>query len=174
MKGLTMAAPSLTRSSLSNSGRWSPRRIGLYAFGALLALLLVIQLVPYGRDHVNPAVAAEPAWDSPETRALFMRACGDCHSNATVWPWYSNVAPASWLVAHDVAEGREALNVSLWGLQRNEADEAADLLMEGEMPPWFYLPLHPEAKLSEVERLQLSAGLITTFGGESVDESRDD
>ena len=60
---------------------------------------LLIQLVPFGRDHTNPPVVQEPKWDSPATRELAKRACFDCHSNETVWPWYSNIAPVSWLVA---------------------------------------------------------------------------
>lgn len=132
---------------------------------ALLAILLLLQLVPYGREHTNPPVVAEPAWDSPETRALFVRACADCHSNETVWPWYSHVAPMSWLVTRDVMDGREELNVSAWGRQENEADEAVETVQAGEMPPWFYVPLHPTAKLSPAEKQRLSAGLTATFGG---------
>ena len=66
-----------------------------------MGVLLIIQFVPYGRDHTNPPVIAEPAWDSPQTRALFFRACADCHSNETKWPWYSTIAPASWLITRD-------------------------------------------------------------------------
>ena len=102
------------------------KRILLIGAVALLAILILIQVVPYGRDHDNPAVAAEPGWDQPETRELFFRACGDCHSNETRWPWYSQVAPASWLLQNDVAEGREHLNVSEWGQGEQEADEAAE------------------------------------------------
>lgn len=145
---------------------WTPGRLGRWAGGTLLVLLFAMQLVPYGRDHTNPPVLAEPAWDSPETRALFMRACADCHSNQTVWPWYSNIAPASWLIARDVVEGREQFNISVWGSQqRNEGDDAAEQVQEGEMPPWFYLPLHAEAQLTPAEQEQLIAGLIATFGG---------
>src|SRR5690242_16317240 len=79
-----------------------------------LGLLVVAQLVPYGHDHTNPRTVAEPAWDSPATRALADRACFDCHSNQTRWPWYSHVAPTSWLVQHHVDEGREVLNFSTW------------------------------------------------------------
>ncbi len=161
-----MAGSSVTTPSASVTRRWSPRRLGAWALGALLVLLLAIQLVPYGRDHSNPPVVAEPAWDSPETRALFVRACADCHSNQTVWPWYSYIAPVSWLVTRDVIKGREKFNVSLWGQQRNEGDEAASAVREGEMPLWFYLPLHPEAKLTPAEQQQLIAGLTATFGGE--------
>lgn len=135
-------------------------------FLGALALLILIQLIPFGRDHANPPVIAEPAWDKPQTRVLFMRACGDCHSHETVWPWYSRVAPLSWLVYHDVEEGREHFNVSAWGLQKkNKGDEAADEVLEGEMPPTVYLPTHPEAWLTDGERDDLVAGLRRTFGG---------
>jgi hypothetical protein len=111
-------------------------------------------------------VRREPDWDRPRTRELFFRTCRDCHSNETSWPWYSHVAPASWLVQHDVEEGREHFNVSEWGREDNEGDEAAELLREGEMPPWFYLPAHPEALLTDAERRELVAGLVATFGEE--------
>jgi mono/diheme cytochrome c family protein len=128
-------------------------------------LALAIQLVPYGKEHRNPPVVAEPTWDSPKTRALFFRSCGDCHSNETVWPWYSRIAPVSWLVRHDVNDGREHFNVSAWGFQKkNKADEAAKEVREGEMPPWFYSVPHPEARLSEAEKGELIRGLIATFG----------
>lgn len=130
----------------------------------MVAGALLIQLVPYGRDHSNPPVAAEPDWDAPETRDLFFRACKDCHSNESIWPWYSSIAPMSWLVTRDVAEGRSHFNVSEWGREGNHGEEAADLVRDGEMPPWFYLPAHPEAQLSEQEREALVAGLKATFG----------
>jgi mono/diheme cytochrome c family protein len=164
-KEVGMASHTL-RAPTHPSPRWTLRRITTIGMVALMGLLVLIQFVPYGRDHTNPQVVAEPAWDSLETRALFMRACGDCHSNETVWPWYSNVAPVSWLVTRDVVEGRAELNISAWGLQKNEADDAAESVQEGEMPLWFYTPLHPEAKLTAAERQQLINGLTATFGGE--------
>ena len=82
-----------------------PSRWGRLISGGFIALL-VIQLVPYGRDHVNPPTTSEPAWDSPNTRALAKQACFDCHSDETEWPLDSHIAPASWLVQHDVNEGR--------------------------------------------------------------------
>ena len=138
-----------------------------------VALFVLIQFVPFGHDHTNPPVVAEPQWDTPQTRQLYMRACGDCHSNETKWPWYSSVAPVSWLVAHDVDEGREHLNTSNWGHQKkNEGDEAAKEVREGEMPPLVYLPTHPEARLSSEEKSQLIAGLKATFGDEE-DKDKD-
>lgn len=130
----------------------------------LLALLLLIQFVPYGRAHENPPVREEPKWDSPATRALAQRSCFDCHSNETKWPWYTWVAPMSWLVQRDVHEGREHMNLSEWDREQKHADEAPEMVEEGEMPPWFYLPLHSEAKLSAEEKEQLIRGLKATVG----------
>ena len=131
----------------------------------VLGGFLLIQLVPFGRNHTNPPVLQEPAWDSPQTQELFTRACADCHSNTTVWPWYSNVAPVSWLVYNDTMEGRQKFNVSEWN-RPQEGDEAAKLVSEGEMPPAIYLPTHPEARLTAAEKEQLIRGLQATFGGQ--------
>lgn len=136
----------------------------------LMGLGLLIQIVPYGREHANPEVLREPEWDRPRTRELFFRACKDCHSNETLWPWYSVVAPTSWLVQRDVEEGRSHFNVSQWGQAEDHGDEAEKLVREGEMPPWFYRPLHPEAQLTDSERQDLVAGLTATFG-EKKDET---
>ena len=125
--------------------------VGVVVFG-------LIQLVPFGRNHTNPAVVQEIQWDSPETRAIAERACFDCHSNQTVWPWYSNIAPSSWLLAKDVAEGREEMNFSDWGRLPQSADEIARELERGSMPPSRYLALHPEARLSDAEIAQLIEG----------------
>ncbi|HEX2864506.1 MAG TPA: heme-binding domain-containing protein, partial [Deinococcales bacterium] len=91
----------------------TPARVIGWTLLALLAAFLLIQLVPYGRAHAAPAVTGEPAWPAG-ARQLAVRACFDCHSNQTVWPWYSNIAPVSWLVQHDVDEGRHWLNFSQW------------------------------------------------------------
>ena len=137
---------------------------------ALMVLLIAVQFVPSGRNHSNPPVLAEPAWNNAQTRTLFFQACGDCHSNQTTWPWYSNLAPVSWLVQRDVEEGRREFNVSEWGRPKNKADEAAETLQKGSMPPWFYIALHPSAKLSSSERQEFIAGLIATFGSERKHE----
>src|SRR6478736_5462202 len=97
------------------------RRWWFQAGLGLLLAVVAIQLVPYGPSRVNPAVAGEPAWDSPATRALAKQACFDCHSNETEWPAYSSVAPVSWLVQHDVDEGRAVLNFSEWTRPQKEA-----------------------------------------------------
>jgi len=141
--------------------------------GAGAVIFGLIQFVPYGRAHVNPPVVVEPAWDSSRTRELAVRACFDCHSNETVWPWYSNIAPLSWLIQRDVDEGRDDLNFSEW--QRSQkADEAAETVREGSMPPGRYLPLHPEARLDDEELAALVAGLVASMGDDEADLDEDD
>src|SRR5260221_13711084 len=98
-----------------------PRR-RRYLLG-VLALLVAMQLVPYARAHTNPASVQEPAWDSPDTRELVRAACFDCHSNQTVWPAYSYVAPSSWLVQWDVDQGRSHLNFTEWQREQRHAKD---------------------------------------------------
>ena len=129
-------------------------------FGVGVLGFLAIQLIPV--DRTNPPVVREPNWNSPQTRALVKRACFDCHSNETVWPWYTNVAPVSWLAAHDVQEGRAALNYSEW--QPNQENEAVEAVLAGKMPMPIYLAIHPEARLTQAETQALIAGLEATFG----------
>ena len=76
-------------------------------------VLLLMQVVPFGRMPSNPPVTGEPKWDSPQTRTLAVRACFDCHSNETEHPWYSKVAPISWALSDHVESGRSKLNFSL-------------------------------------------------------------
>jgi hypothetical protein len=127
--------------------------LGLVLAGAAM------QTIPYGRQHSNPAVIQEPPWDTPRTRALAKRACFNCHSNETVWPWYSNIAPISWLTQRDVSHGRAWLNFSEWDDTMSEPDDVVEQVAAGDMPPWFYLPMHPEARLTQEERTELVLGL---------------
>ena len=133
----------------------SIKKLVSYVFVGGIILFGLIQLVPYGRNHDNPPVLAEPQWDSPATRELAVRACYDCHSNETVWPWYSNIAPVSWMVQNHIDEGRHKINFSEWGKRRQETDELAESVSEGEMPMRSYLPMHPEAQLTAAEKQQL-------------------
>lgn len=141
-------------------------------YGSLFVILfVVIQFFPIGKKHTNPPVVAEPAWDSPKTKELFDRACADCHAHTTTWPWYSNVAPVSWIIANHVEEGREHFNVSAWGVQKhNEGDEAAKSVEEGEMPVFGYTFTHPEARLTKEEKSLLIQGLKATFGEKHEDD----
>ena len=134
---------------------------------ATFILLVTLQLVPYGRAHDNPPVSGEHHWDSEQTRRLFQRACADCHSHQTVWPWYSHVAPANWLVQHNVDEGRREFNVSTWDVSQKHSEDAAEMVRQKEMPPDVYLSLHPEAKLTPEETEALITGLVATFGDDA-------
>jgi len=117
--------------------------------------LVVIQFVPV--ERVNPPV--EGAVQVPaELKAVLARSCYDCHSNETVWPWYSRMAPVSWLIAEDVKKGRVELNFSVWD-QYNDRRKARKLKeiveqVEGnKMPQWYYVALHPDAKLSASDKV---------------------
>jgi hypothetical protein len=149
----------------------STRRVLIWVLGTIGVLFLAIQFVPV--DRSNPAIETEvPA--SAEVRSVLKRACYDCHSNEVVYPWYSYVAPVSWLVAKDVREGREKLNFSAWNRMSAEdraegPKESWEKVQEGEMPLWFYLPLHPAANLTAADKalLQAWAGSASGTGTES-------
>ena len=130
----------------------------------LVVLFGLMQLVPYGRAHTNPPVRQEPPWDSPATRELAERACFDCHSQRTKWPWYSDLAPFSWVVQKNVDNGRTVLNFSDWSGAYPLARQASQSVLAREMPPRTYLLAHPEANLTDAERERLAKGLHLTFG----------
>jgi len=117
----------------------------------LLALAAIgIQLVPVART--NPAGRGEPD-APPEVRSVLRRACYDCHSNETRWPWYAYVAPVSWLVGSDVEEGRQELNFSEWAAlsakrQEKRRKRIGREVTAGDMPPWYYVTMHPAARLA--------------------------
>jgi len=123
------------------------------------AVVVLAQLVPVART--NPPVEQDVAAPA-EVDAILRRACYDCHSNETVWPWYSRIAPVSWLVVHDTNEGRSHLNFSTWNrLSIPERSEVLEELVEevesGGMPLPIYPPLHPEARLTDADKTVLLA-----------------
>lgn len=138
-------------------------RILLFAAALLVGIGLGLQIVPYGKNHINSPVVSEPQWDTPRTRELFFNTCKDCHSNETEWPWYSNIAPGSWLIMRDVEEGRENLNVSDFNVQTDGGGYIAHQVQIGEMPPWYYAIMHKSAQLSASEKQELIDGLNATF-----------
>ncbi len=160
-------------------GKWIRR-----SFFAAVVLFLLIQLVRPERtnpasnpnDHITARLPVHP-----QVAATFSRSCNDCHSNKTVWPWYSKVAPASWLVAADVNEGREEMNLSAWGSYN--AEKQQELLKgmckevtEGEMPGAIYSFAHPGARISDSDRQAIcswSKGMAATLPGEN-DHQGDD
>ena len=148
------------------------RIIILSIVGIAILGFIIFQLIPAGSIHAdfaapgNPPVTATIAWDSPQTEKLARSACFDCHSNETRYPWYSNIAPVSWLVNNDINEGRRKMNFSTGS--HMFTDEMENQIEKGLMPKPVYLPLHPEANLTVEQKKQLIDGLIATFG---VDDS---
>ena len=152
------------------------KKILLYGFIVIIVIAILIQFIPFGRNHTNPAVVKEPTWDSQQTKALFERACADCHSNNTNWPWYTNIAPFSWLVQRDVIEGRSHLNLSECGVVRpgreggeegeggegGKEGEAGEVVLNGDMPPIQYTMIYPDARLTTAERQALAQGLANS------------
>jgi hypothetical protein len=132
------------------------RRILKYTVVAAVLLLAAVQFIEPERTNppADPSSTYEAvARPSPQVASLVRRACYDCHSHNTVWPWYSRIAPVSWLVADDVNEGRRKLNFSQWSLlsadmSRSRLREACEEVREGGMPLWFYRLMHPEARLT--------------------------
>jgi hypothetical protein len=123
----------------------------------LIGVAAVVVLAQLARPSMeNPPVTGDiqvPA----DVHAVLKRSCYDCHSNETKWPWYSQVVPVSWIVAHDVNDGRKHLNFSVWetyepGRKLKKLKEIAEEVEEGEMPMAIYVSLHSEAKLTEAEK----------------------
>lgn len=129
----------------------------LFSYFALLALVVVIAMQFFTPERTNPPVDpastfAAVAQPPQEVAGVIGRSCRDCHTNETVWPAYSRAWPVSWLVAKDVREGRAKLNFSQWrGLTQEmtklRMSEACGEVTKGEMPPAYYRPMHPEARL---------------------------
>jgi len=107
---------------------------------------------------VHDFLAAETP--PPPIAALFRGACYDCHSYETQWPWYSHIAPVSWLIANDVQGGRRHLNFSNWPVDDPERaakrlENASEELGYKEMPPAKYQAIHPASRLTTDQRQQL-------------------
>src|SRR5260221_7947133 len=125
----------------------------------ILTILIVIQFIPVPKT--NPPTTGEI--QAPDAvKAVFQRSCYDCHSNQTVWPWYSRVAPVSWLLYRDATGGRRAMNLSEWQqiptLRQNRRRNGVwSQVKGGDMPPWFYSPQHPDRKLSDADKAILKA-----------------
>jgi mono/diheme cytochrome c family protein len=139
------------------------KKIILIMIGVGLLLFGAIQLIPFGHQHANPAMVSEPQWSSPEARALVKEHCFQCHSNETAWPWYSNIAPASWLIQFDVNEGRDKFNFSDWNANPGELREIKEAIQEGEMPPVQYWVFHPNSKLNAQQKQDLINALESSI-----------
>jgi heme-binding protein len=129
---------------------------GRRAWIGLAVVLVASQLRAV--ERTNPPVRGDLAAE-PAVHELLRRACYDCHSNETRWPWYSAVAPMSWLIAHDVEEGRRRLDFSEWSEYASDPETAAQKLRQvaesvtgGDMAPRYYRVLHSGARLTAEER----------------------
>jgi hypothetical protein len=128
--------------------------------GALSAVFLLIQLVPYGWSKSNPPVTALAPWPNAEAEAIARTSCYSCHSNETDWPVYSYIAPMSWLVRRDVERGRDELNFSEWEERdAKAAEDAREEIVSGRMPPLNYRRIHRNARLTDREAAILIAAL---------------
>jgi len=131
-----------------------------------IALLLVIQLVPYGHSHSNPAVTRAANWPAGPGEEIAKRSCYDCHSNLTRWRWYSKVAPMSWLVQNDVEGGRDNLDFSEWNRGQADLGDVVDQVSGGGMPPLQYTIVHPSASLSSTDKAQLVVALKRLYASD--------
>ena len=129
--------------------------------GVLALIFVAIQFVPV--ERTNPPITDEVNWANEETREIAKKACFDCHSHESIWPWYSYVAPLSFRIAHHVNHGREYLNFSDWSQPNEDFDEIKEVIDEGEMPLWDYLLMHSDAKLTPEETEALLSGLYETY-----------
>lgn len=121
---------------------------------AAIVLFVLAQLVPVSRTNPPPQGVVDAP---PAVKAILERSCYDCHSRETRWPWYAHVAPASWLVAYDVHHARKHLDFTAWDTytpkrRAKKIGAAWDEVHEGDMPLFYYLPLHPKARLSDADK----------------------
>ena len=138
---------------------------------AVMTVFIGIQFIPVNRS--NPPVHGEIQAPRAVSEVL-QRSCYDCHSNETEWPWYSHVAPVSWVLVHHVDEGREEFNFSTWSelAEKDRSEiihEIWEETSEGKMPLRSYLVIHPEAKLSEAD-----IETLRKWSGSSKQESGSD
>jgi len=138
---------------------WLTRRLAKRVVLGAVALVLAIQLVPYGHAHSNPPVTRSANWPIGPGEEIARRSCYDCHSNLTRWRWYSKIAPMSWLVQHDVEGGRDNLDFSEWDRGQANLGEVVDQVSGGGMPPLQYTLAHPSTSLSSTDKAQLVAAL---------------
>lgn len=131
----------------------------LVALAWSAGIFALMQAVPCGRTHSNPATIQEPQWASARTRELAVRACFNCHSNQTEWPWYASVAPLSWIVEADVEGARSTINFSEWNHKYDLALYSGQSIRTGNMPPIKYRMAHAEADLTDEEQRELARGL---------------
>lgn len=156
-----------------------------YITGGLVALIVISQFVPNELPTVettNPGDIIQSGIVDSDVAVLLKNSCYSCHSNETAYPWYSYVAPASWLVAKDVREGRKELNFSIWSSftrldQLAKLDDIMEQVDGGEMPMGIYTLMHPSARLDEAQRKSIvdwAEATMDALAEEADDETEDE
>ena len=152
------------------------KRMFLILLGLVVAGVVILTVIAWALE-TNPPVVKEPPWNSPQTRALAVRACFDCHSNQTQWPWYDRMPVGSWIAVFDTVRGRNRLNFSEYGVARAGGEGGTDgggeggrggdnmsrVIQDGSMPPAIYTMMHPKAILTDQEKQQLIDGLAQSL-----------
>lgn len=123
---------------------------------SIIIVIILIQFVPINRENPQTKQGSEIQLPK-EVNQIIIRSCYDCHSNNTIWPWYSNVAPVSWFVANHVHEARKELNFSEWSTysekrMNHKLKGISEEVEENEMPLTSYLLMHEKANLSEKDK----------------------
>lgn len=145
-----------------------------YVVVFLFIILIAVQFVPVSRS--NPPVTSEI--QTPENiKTILKTSCYDCHSNETSWPWYSRVAPMSWLVVNDVNEAREEMNFSTWGEYSQKKiskklEEIWEEVDKGNMPLWQYVILHPESRLTDQDKIEIHNWVSVSLPPGSLDTDK--
>ena len=149
----------------------------------LVVLFAALAIQVFRPPRTNPITA--PRHDvtiattvHPQVAATMQRACRDCHSNETRWPWYSHVAPVSWVVAYDVNSGRRAMNLSTWGqyspkAQRKLLGDICEEVRSGEMPDAGYRLMHSDSRLTPAEVAAICTWTTSTAGASEREEVKD-
>ena len=129
---------------------------------ALGAIAIVVVIQAFRPSRTNPPIDAKQEITAAMNvdagvQSILNRSCNDCHSNRTVWPWYSEIAPISWGVASDVRDGRRHMNLSEWGSypdykRKDLLDKACKMVTQRDMPPFTYGLVHRQTQLSDPER----------------------
>jgi len=139
---------------------------------ALVVIFVGIQFIPV--ERTNPPITQDV--NPPENISVILKtSCYDCHSNETVWPWYSNIAPVSFLIANDVNEGREHLNFSEWDKydakrRSKKMDDVSELVEKGVMPLSIYTFIHSDAKMNP-EKIKAIKEWVAASGNNDGDET---
>jgi hypothetical protein len=147
----------------------------MLGIGQLIAGAAFLAALPAGLAIHNPRPRGDIS-APPKVESTLRRACFDCHSDETRWPWYAHIAPVSWIVVHDVTLGRKEVNFSEWGsyypaTRRRKLKWIGRALHDEKMPPWPYRLIHPDARLTAADQVELQKWIESTLASPSTETS---